>query len=112
MGVALWAPGLFQDAQDVALLHDQEVFALELDFTARPLAEQDAVTALQIQRLDLAGVIAGAWPDGDDLAFLRLFLGGVGDDDSPLGLLYFLDAADEDAIAEWTKGHEICLRGS
>ena len=31
---------LLQYAHDVGLLHDQELLAIELDFGARPLAEQ------------------------------------------------------------------------
>ena len=38
------------------------------------------------------------WPDGDDLALLRLFLGGVGDDDPADLLLAFLDALNDDAV--------------
>ena len=60
---------------------------------------------LDVEGLDLAGVVAGAGADGDDFAFLRLFLGGVGDDDPALGLCFFLDALDQDAIAKRTKGH-------
>lgn len=69
---------LLDDAQDVALLHDQEIFAVDLHFRAGPLAEQDAVALLDVEGLDLAAVVAGAGADGDDFAFLRLFLGGVG----------------------------------
>jgi hypothetical protein len=46
---------------------------------------------------------AGA--DGDDFAFLRLFLGGVGDDDPALGRGFFFDALHEDAVAQGTKFH-------
>jgi hypothetical protein len=42
------------DAQDVAFLHDQQVLAVELHFGARPLAEQDAVAGLDVERLELA----------------------------------------------------------
>ena len=55
--------------------------------------------------VDLAAVVAGAGADGDDFAFLRLFLGGVGDDDPALGLGFFFDALDEHAVAERTKRH-------
>src|SRR5271165_6057488 len=99
-----------QDAQDVAFLHDQQIFAFQLDLAAGPLAEQDAVAFLQVERMDLAILIAGAGADGEDFAFLRLFLRGVGDDDAPLGLLFFLDAADEDAVAKRTKRHGCFLR--
>jgi hypothetical protein len=69
------------DAHDVALLHDQEILAVDLDLGARPLAEQDAVAGLDVERDQLALLVAAAGADGDDLAFLRLFLGGVGNDD-------------------------------
>jgi hypothetical protein len=95
---------LLEHAQDVAFLHDQQVLAVDLDLGARPLAEQDAVAGLHVQRLDLAVfVVARAGADGDDFAFLRLFLGGVGDDDPALGLFFFLDALDEDAVSQGTK---------
>src|SRR5213596_3007495 len=97
----MWARArLGDDAQDVAFLHDQQVLAVELDLRAGPFAEQDPVAGLHVQRLKSAAVIAGARPCGDDFAFLRLFLRGVGDDDPAAGFLFFLDAADEDAVSE------------
>src|ERR1700676_2988115 len=39
-----------ENAHDVALLHDQEINAIELDLGARPLAEQHAVANLQVDR--------------------------------------------------------------
>ena len=39
-------------------------------------------------------------PTRDDLALLRLFLGGVGDDDAADFLFFFLDALHEDAVVE------------
>jgi hypothetical protein len=99
------ATGSVQNAQNVALLHDQEIFAVELDFTTGPLAEQDAVSGIEVQRMDLARVVAGPGAGGDNDAFLRLLLRGVVDDDAPVGLCFFLDAADEDAVAKRTKRH-------
>ena len=58
----------------------------------------------------LAVVVPGAGADGDDLAFLRLFLGVVGNDDPALGLGFFFDASNDDAIAQRTKGHVGILR--
>src|SRR5215510_5436814 len=92
-------------AHDVGLLHDQEFLAIELDLGAGPLAEQDPV----------AGLVAGARPDGDDLAFLRLLLGGIRNDDAALGLFLAFEAADDDTIVEGTKfrfGHGFPLRRS
>jgi len=77
--------------------------AVDLHFGAGPLAEQDAVTLLHVQGVDLAVVVADAGADGDDFALLRLFLDGVGDDDPALGLLFFFNALDQDAVAERTK---------
>ena len=37
------------DAHDVALFHDQQLFAVELDFGPRPFAEQDAVALLEVE---------------------------------------------------------------
>lgn len=79
-------PKSADDAHDVGFLHDQKVFAVELDFGARPLAEQNAIANLDVESDDLAGFVTCAGTDGDDFAFLRLFLGGVGNDDAALGL--------------------------
>ena len=73
-------------------VHDQEILAVELDLGAGPLAEQDAVALLDVERHQRAPLVAGARADGDDLAFHRLFLGGVGNDDAALGLAFFFDA--------------------
>ena len=57
----------FQHAHDVAILHDQEFFAIELDLGAGPLAEQHAVANLEIDQDQLAGLVAAAGADGGDL---------------------------------------------
>src|SRR5574338_865693 len=62
--------GSADDPEDVAFLHDDQVFTVDLDLGARPLAEQDLVAGLDVQRRDLAVVGAGAGADGDDFAFL------------------------------------------
>ena len=98
------------DAHDVGLLHDQEFLAVELDLGARPLAEQDAVAGLHLERDDLALLVAGARTDGDHLAFHRLFLGGIGDDDAAGGLLFGVEATDHHPVVQGTKLHWICSR--
>src|SRR6478672_5852728 len=42
------------DPEDVAFLHDDQVLTVDLHFGARPLAEQDLVARLDVQRRDLA----------------------------------------------------------
>src|SRR6185437_15378441 len=80
-------------------------FAVDLHFGARPFAEQHAVAGLHVDRHELAVLVAGARADGDDLAFLRLFLCGVGNDDASRGLRFPLDAADQHAVMEWPELH-------
>src|SRR6202044_809543 len=67
-GRLLLGLGLLEDPHDVAFLHDQVFDAVDLDLGARPLAEQDPIAGLHIQRDQLAGLVAAARADGDDLA--------------------------------------------
>src|SRR5215467_6807005 len=99
--------GTLEDSHDVAFLHDQVLDAVELDLGAGPLAEQDAVAGLDVERNELAALIPGARANGDDLAFHRLLLGGVRNDDAALGLLFLRDALDHDAIVKRTELHAV-----
>src|SRR3954470_23948343 len=102
----LLAGNLFhQHSHDVAFLHDEILGAVDLHFGARPLAEQHAITGLDVDRNELAGLVAPAGADGDDFALLRLFLSGVGDDDAAGGLFLGINALDDDAIVKRTKLH-------
>src|SRR5829696_2766957 len=111
-GGLLGRGGAFEHAHDVGLLHDQELLAVELDLGARPLAEQDAVAGLHVERAQLTLVVERAGAGGDHLALLRLLLGGVGDDDAARGLLFRRDAADENAVVQGTEVHGAGLSGS
>src|SRR5690606_34323860 len=87
--MANWRNDLsFDDAHDVRFLHDQQVFAVDLDLGAAPLAKQHAVAGLHVRGDVLAIFVAGTGAYGDDHAFRRLFLGGVGDDDPAFGLFF------------------------
>src|SRR5215216_1873435 len=97
--------GLFDDAHDVGLLHDEEILAVDAHLGAGPLAEQHPVPGLDVEGLDLPALVARAGPDRDDLALLGLLLGGVRDDDPALGLLLRVDAADDDAVMKRSKCH-------
>ena len=95
--------GSADNPEDVAFLHDDEVFTVDLHLGAGPFAEQDLVAGLDVQRGDLAVVRPRAGADGDDLALLRLFLGSIGIDYSSGGLFIGLDAADEDTVMKRPK---------
>src|SRR5271154_4142816 len=71
-----------------------------LELAARVFAEQNLVPSLHLDGDELAVVAILALADGDYLALLGLFLGGVRDDDSTLGPLFFLDALDENSIPQ------------
>src|SRR3546814_13268234 len=93
------------DAEDVALFHDEQVLAIDLHFGARPLAEQNAVARLHVQRGHLAIFAARARAYGDDFAFLRLFLRRIGIADAACGLPFGFDPADETTVMQRPKSH-------
>src|SRR6185503_3012990 len=89
-----------ENAEDVLLLHDQVLLAVQLDLAARILAKEDAVALLHVEG-DGATFVAGpAGSDGDDLALLRLFLGAVGNEDAAVLLLLLGDALHEQAVMQ------------
>src|SRR6188474_3834069 len=84
-GGLLLGDGLFENAHDVGLLHDQEILAVDRD--------------------QLAGLVAASRADGDHFALRGLFLGGVGNDDAAGGLLLGIDALDDDAVVKRAELH-------
>src|SRR5262245_12191683 len=76
-----------QLTQQIPVLHEHGRDADELDFGRRPLAEQLPVADLDIDSDELAALIATTRADGNDLSFLRFFLGGIRDDDAATALL-------------------------
>src|SRR6266404_3636669 len=97
--------GLDQHPHDVALFHDEVLNAIDFDLGARPFAEQDAVADLDVDRDELAALVAAARSNGDDLALLRLLLGGVGNDDATSGLRLGIDSLDDNAVVKRSEFH-------
>src|SRR5262249_60545256 len=95
----------YKPSHQVPLLHDYVLDAVDLDFSALPLAEQHSVADLDVDRDELAALVATPWADGNDLPFLGFFLGGIWDDDAAAGLLFSFDPLDDDAIVKWTEFH-------
>src|ERR1700722_1445595 len=81
-GLLLGGGKIGENAHDVALLHDQQLLAIELDLGARPFAEQHAVADLEVDRDQLAGFVTATRTDRGDFALRGLFLGTVRDDDA------------------------------
>src|ERR1700733_3424469 len=94
---------LREHAHDVGFLHDQELFAVELDLGARPLAEQHAIAGLDVDRNELAGLVAPTGADCDNLTLLGFFLGAVRNDNAALGLFLGVDTFDHDTVMQRTK---------
>src|SRR3954453_9129071 len=108
-GLLLGGGNVGEDAHDVAFLHDQQLLAIDLDLGAGPLAKQHAVADLEIDRDQLAVLVAAARADGGDFALRGLFLGTVGNDDAACGLLFGVDALDHDAVVKRTEFHAVLL---
>src|SRR6476620_2084355 len=99
-------------AHDVGLFHDQQFVAVELHLGAGPLAEQNLVAGLDVDRDELAVFIATAGADSDNFALHWLFLGGVGNDDPASGLVLGFNTLDDHAVvqrAELELGHGFLL---
>src|SRR4051794_34316583 len=92
------------DRENVAGREDQVVLAAELDLGATVLGVDDLVADGDIERDAVAVVVDAAGAHGDDLALLRLLLGGVGDDQTGSSGLLSLDLLDDDAILERLDG--------
>ena len=95
-----------QHAHDVALFHDQQLLAVDLDLGPRSLAEQHLVLGLQLQWDNLTVFAARAGTHSDDFALLGLLGGRVGDDDAAGGFRVAFDAPERDAIVQGTEFHD------
>src|SRR5215212_6240936 len=94
--------GRIQNAEDFVLTHDDELFAIQLDFAARVLSEENAISDLHIARNQRSVFQTLAVPDSHHLALLGLLFRRVGDDDSALHRFLLLDPFDNKAIVEWS----------
>jgi hypothetical protein len=85
------------------LFTDEEVLlAFNVDLGAGILAEQHLVALLHGERDGIAVVVGLTRADGNDPALLGLLLGGIGDDDSALALLFLVHTCDENAVPKRT----------
>jgi len=86
--------------EDVAGVEQQVLVAVVLDLGAAVLREDDDIAYGDIHGDALAVIIGTAWAGCDDLAFLRLFLGGVWDDQARSSRLLGLQWLNEDPVLE------------
>src|SRR6266576_1119173 len=91
---------LIDYSEDVVGAHDLKLLAIQLDFGAAVLTDEDAIALLDFEGDFLPVIIGLARAKGDDDALLGLFLGGIGDDDAALlGFLLFRRLHEETVSA-------------
>src|ERR1700743_3781249 len=86
--------------EDVGLAKHEQVLSVDLDLGSAVLAVEDLVALLDIQRSPLACVIEPAVAGSEDLALLRLLLGGVGEHEATRSGLLLLDRPHDQTIAQ------------
>src|SRR5918993_214643 len=99
--------------EHVAAGQDQEVLAVDRDLGAAVLGVQDGLADADVEGDELAGCLGAlAGTDSEDLALLRLLLGGVGDDQAGGRRLLGLVRLHDDAVIERLQGHGQASIGS
>src|SRR3954462_11441780 len=91
---------LTNDAEDVVLAHDQVGLTVHLDLGAAVFGDKDLVALLHGELDLLAVIVHFAGAERYDAALLRLFLGGIGDDDPALFGFFLFDRLHKHAISE------------
>src|SRR5262245_39206583 len=99
MAFLLW-PSAAGHGEHVFLADEQVLLPVELHLGAAVLAEEDRVPDLHLEWAHLAILEDLAVADGDDLSLDGLLLGGIGDDDPPLGLGVAFQSLDDDAVLQ------------
>src|SRR5215470_14144398 len=83
--------------------------SVNVDFGTRILAEEDFVVDLDLHGNYLTIFIKFSFPHPNDPTFLRLFFGGVRDNNTPFGLFFFLNSLDDDAVLKRPDLHAFLL---
>jgi hypothetical protein len=90
----------------VRLAQDEHVVPVDLHLGAPVLRVQDLVAGGDVEGdAFLAILVPVAVAHGDDLALLRLLLGGVGEDEAASGRLLLLDRLDDQPVAKRLQVH-------
>jgi hypothetical protein len=100
-GGPLFGVGLDQHPHNVALFHYEVLDTIDFDLGAG----QDAVADLDVDRDELAALVSAAGSNGDDLALLRLLLGGVGNDYASSGRRLGVDSLDDNSVVKRSEFH-------
>src|ERR1700704_436345 len=93
----------FDDPENIGLFKNEAIFAVDDHVGTHPFSEQYLIADLDIQRDDLAGLIARAWSNSQDLAFDRFFLRRIRNDDAARGLFLSFDTSHQDAVVQGSE---------
>src|SRR5918995_1095887 len=80
-------------------------FAVDIYLASGIFSKEHAIIDFHVQRGDLAILAYLSLSHGDYFSFLRLFLGGIRDDDATLALLFLLDTFHNNAILQRPNFH-------
>src|SRR5262249_55918164 len=97
--------------QDVGLAEDQILLTADLDLGAAVLGIDDLVALLDVERDELA-VLVAAGADLEDAAGLRLLLCRIRQDDAADGGLLLVEDRDDHAVAQRLQIHATSVRCS
>ena len=79
--------------------------AVYIYFASGIFSKEHAIIDFHVERGDFSILTYLSLTHRDHLSFLRLFLGGIRDDDPARGLFIRLDPADENAIVKRPESH-------
>jgi hypothetical protein len=94
-----------KDGEDVFLGQNEQFIAINFDFRATPLADDDGVALLDLEGGALAAIEQTPVADGDHLGLLGLFLGGLGQEDPTGGFLLCIHTLKQNLVSQRTNGH-------
>src|SRR6185503_3960777 len=92
--------GALDDSQNLVFTHDQELFAIQLDFGSAVFPEQDTVARLNVQGLTRTVFFVFSVAGCHYFTFLGFFLGGVGDNYAAADLFSLFNASHDNAIVK------------
>src|SRR6478736_1472032 len=93
------------DREHFVLTQDEVILAVDRDFLAGVLAEQDRLTVVHVRRLTAAIVPDLTLASGDHPAALGLLLGGLWHDDAANRLFALVETLDDETVVKRCDFH-------